>query len=335
MDKQISVNDFTIERQCEFKGRSYLVRDNGAILRNPKIEGRVSKLDNQWTFGRKNSKTGYMMLSNVRVHQIVATAFHGEAPEENMVIDHKDTNRCNNRPDNLAWVTRLENVLNNPITRKRIAIKCGSVENFLNNPANYRNKFGEPNLSWMCTVSRKDATNCKRNLERWAKVDNNMSQLQGKGLGDWIFKDEEASNNDSFNTIWNKKTYGLKESLTENAMQQNWKITTEFPLCPKNASKNALKDYLNKIHEGKLFCKNDVYESIAYISELSEDNNILAVITSSNNVKKYSLTTVTFDNGKYIHYNKGSFFEEIGAIKYMTLELGKDWTGGDVFDDQC
>ena len=58
-----------------------------------------------------------MMIAGVRVHQIVATAFHGPAPAENLVVDHKDNNKCNNRPSNLHWVTRLENALNNPITR--------------------------------------------------------------------------------------------------------------------------------------------------------------------------------------------------------------------------
>ena len=63
-----------------------------------------------------------MLWGGVRVHQIVATAFHGSPEDQNMVIDHIDTNRCNNRPENLRWVTRLENVLNNPVTRKRITL---------------------------------------------------------------------------------------------------------------------------------------------------------------------------------------------------------------------
>jgi hypothetical protein len=31
----------------------------------------------------------------------------------------------------------------------------------------------------------------------------------------------------------------------------------------------------------------------------------------------------------------GSFFDENGAKKYFTLAQGKEWTGGDVFDDYC
>ncbi len=62
------------------------------------------------------------------------------------------------------------------------------------------------------------------------------------------------------------------------------------------------------------------------------------MITTSDTVKGgsgFCLTSITFENGKFIHTSEGSFFEEIGAEKYMTLALGREWTGGDVFDDYC
>lgn len=64
-------------RECDFKERHYSVRDNGAIYRHPKKDCKPSKLDCTWTFGNKDNKTGYMLYGRVRVHQIVATAFHG------------------------------------------------------------------------------------------------------------------------------------------------------------------------------------------------------------------------------------------------------------------
>lgn len=68
---------FDREMQCEYKDRQYLVRDNGSILRLPKPNSRLSKWDNVWTFGTKDERTGYMILTgNIRVHQVVATAFH-------------------------------------------------------------------------------------------------------------------------------------------------------------------------------------------------------------------------------------------------------------------
>lgn len=45
-----------------------------------------------------------------KVHQIVAMAFHGHVPNGNVsVINHKDFDRKNNKPDNLEIVTSREN----------------------------------------------------------------------------------------------------------------------------------------------------------------------------------------------------------------------------------
>ena len=70
----IDINDFKEEKSCEYKGRHYLVRDNGAILRLPREGGRASKWDNVWTFGTKDEKTAYMILAGIRVHQVVCAA---------------------------------------------------------------------------------------------------------------------------------------------------------------------------------------------------------------------------------------------------------------------
>ena len=60
---------------------------------------------------------------SVPVHRLVCMAFHGEEGYINgLLVDHKDTNRANNRADNLHWVTPKEN-MNNPKTlskRKKI-----------------------------------------------------------------------------------------------------------------------------------------------------------------------------------------------------------------------
>ena len=139
-------NDFEREIICTYKKEKYSVRDNGAVLRHPRENGRVRPTDNQWTFGKSNEKTGYMEIASERVHRIVAMGFLGQPPTKKHVVDHVDTNKQNNRPDNLRWVTRLENVLLNPITVKRIEFACGcSVEEFLANPSKYRDKFQEPN----------------------------------------------------------------------------------------------------------------------------------------------------------------------------------------------
>ena len=49
----IDIDDFKKEVSCEYKGETYSVRDNGAIMRHPKKGCRVRSLDNQWTFYTK------------------------------------------------------------------------------------------------------------------------------------------------------------------------------------------------------------------------------------------------------------------------------------------
>src|SRR5437867_1878593 len=145
------------EVNCTYKDEQYSVRENGEVLRHPRVGKRPRPTDNKWTFGNPNDKTGYMEIAAVRVHRIVATAFLGIAPTKEHVVDHIDTNKRNNRPENLRWVTRLENILLNPITSKRIAIVCGSVEAFLADPSKFRGKFQQTNYNWMGTVSAQEA----------------------------------------------------------------------------------------------------------------------------------------------------------------------------------
>ena len=114
---EINVNDCQREVDCIYDDERYSVRDNGAVMRHPRAGKRPRPTDNQWTFGKPNSQNSYMYITQVRIHRIVATAFHGEPPTREHVVDHIDTNRRNNRPENLRWLTRLENALLNPITR--------------------------------------------------------------------------------------------------------------------------------------------------------------------------------------------------------------------------
>src|SRR6478609_2491960 len=141
MTKDKAIHDFNREFDCNYEEEKYSVRDNGAVLKHSLRGKKPRPTDNQWTFGKPNVKTGYMEIVSVRVHRIVATAFHGEPPSNGHVVDHIDTNKRNNRPENLRWVTRLENVLLNPITARKIEIICGSVEAFLADPSKFRDKF--------------------------------------------------------------------------------------------------------------------------------------------------------------------------------------------------
>ena len=347
----VNINVFNEEKSCEYKGRQYQVRDNGAILRLQKEGCRVSKWDNKWTFGTKDEKTGYMILSGIRVHQVVCTAFHGPEPEPHMVVDHIDINRCNNRPENLRWLTRIENALNNPVTRKKIAFLCGgSIEPFLENPAILRDKALSSDVSWMKTVTKEQAAACKKHMEKWAKEDSKQESL-GKGIGDWIFSDKEMSEA----TRWNRKLfalqrakieemnrreyekqYGLKDSLTPGAKQFEWKIPAEFLSCPQEGEERTLQAYLNNLQPGNAFCRTQYGTSSLLEAGYNQQEDAIFVLTKGgNSMKPWALSKITLVDGCFVHSNEGSFFQEDGGQKFFTLAMGREWDGGEVFDELC
>jgi len=328
--EQLDLNQFEKEVTCTYKNETYGVRDNGAVFRHPRVGNRLRKYDYQWTFGKPNDKTGYMTIASVRVHRIVATAFHGLPPTKEHVVDHIDTNRRNNRPDNLRWVTRLENALLNPITAKRIAIICGSIEAFLADPAKYRDLFPEPNYKWMCTVGKKEARNSLERLNVWAKSDKLPS---GGSLGDWIFERSNLQSRYSTAEVFPE----IVNAITPNAIQRIWRIPSEFPCCPQELNGKPLVAYFENLQLGSVFCRNDVYSSMVLKFAISDDQQSLYVISESSEendaVKPWTLAKITYENGLLVHTSLGSFFSKEGADKQFCLVQGLEWTGGDSIDD--
>src|SRR5690606_33264684 len=293
------LDTYTCIIECKYKNEHYSVRDNGAVLRHSPINKRPRPTDNNWTFGKLNIRTGYLEIASVRIHRIVATAFHGEAPTSEHVVDHIDTNKQNNRPENLRWVTRLENVLLNPITAKRIEIICGSIEAFLANPSMFRDKFQNPDYKWMTTVSTEEAQISKGKLLDWAESD---KSLQGGSLGIWIFNrgiSDQAPD-------YVEEELEFVNSLTPYAIQiaRNWKTPSEFPCCPKTLNHTPIADYLSNIKAGKIFSQNQYTSSIIEHFAISADKKKLWIMCKSgdeNPLKPYSLAEITYQNNVFVH----------------------------------
>lgn len=318
--------------ECVYKDEKYSVRDNGSVLRHCREGKRVRPTDNQWTFGKPNDKTGYMEIASVRVHRIVATAFHGEPPTKEHVVDHIDTNKQNNRPENLRWVTRLENVLLNPITAKRIALICGSVEEFLADPSKFRDKFQEPNYEWMCTVNAEEAQISLKRMLAWAASD---KQPSGGSLDEWIFNRTTAQ---TYSTATILEEPDTIPSLTLGATQRNWRTPTEFPYTPQASGDSSLIAYAENIKTGEVFCHNEYSTSLVVSCGFSEDRQSFYVMTESSKkedaVKPYALVKITYENGLFVH-SGCTFFSKEGAEKQFTLAQGLEWSGGDSIDDYC
>ena len=185
------INDYREEKSCIYKGEEYLVRDNGAVLRKSRPNQRTRKHDDMWTFGVKNEDNGYSFFfsSNHRIHQIVATAFHGAPPSKEYIVDHIDTNRQNNRPHNLRWITKEENILNNEITRRKIEYRTGvSAEEFLKNPEKYRDSFKDSNIGHMRPVNEAEEIAYSINIQKLGKGTRPPINKNPSNLENWIYK---------------------------------------------------------------------------------------------------------------------------------------------------
>ena len=186
------LDQFDKELEVEYRGEMYRVRDNGSVCRHCRQGKRKRPLDEIWTFGKPSTFTGYMHIGTEVVHRIVATAFYGEQPSEKHIVDHIDTNRRNNRVENLRWITRLDNLLQNPITLRRITFAYGSLDEFFKDPGAPLYPKAIKNFDWMRTVSREEAQESRERLLRWAESD---QAPKGGVLGEWIYgavRDEQV-----------------------------------------------------------------------------------------------------------------------------------------------
>lgn len=346
MKEEYLLSKYTAIRECLYKNEHYSVRDNGAVFRHAREGKRKRKDDDIWTFGKPNETTGYMEIAGQRVHRIVAYAFLGEPPTPLHVVDHIDTNRRNNRPENLRWLTRLENALNNPITRARIENICGSIEAFLANPSILReHERIDPNFSWMRAVSPEEAQASLERLTNWAKK---KPMPQNGSIGEWIFTPQQKWNgrmNGKQEYEWDlqdvpyekpimNESNNLTESLTANAVQRYWHTPTEFPLCPSEIEDKPLSAYLNNLKKGAVVTKNQYATHFIDNFALCNDNRLVISAHADEGPKKFSIIAITFEEGKYVHEGT-TYFEERGAQKALILAQGLEWNGEDGFDDYC
>lgn len=324
---QYLLEQYDREVAVKYKGEDYLVRDNGAVHRISRQGKRKRKLDEVWTFGNPCKSTGYMTFSSERVHRIVATGFHGEPLSKQHVVDHIDTNRRNNRPNNLRWLTKLENVLLNPITARNIEEIYGSIENFFKNPGKPQNGVLPKNYDWMRTVSEEEAKACREKLLEWS---NSNKKPSGNGKGEWLYlpKEEAAIN----------KVRILK-SKTYMATQRAWFVPTKFPQCPDCLDNNPLESYLNNLEKDCIFATNKAMTARIDQAETNDSDVCLSVICygDKGSVKGYAVTKVYILDGKFCHEGSGTFFTIEGAKKQHYRNLGRNMDDiiGECIDDYC
>ena len=331
------LNDYVEVRDCDYKGEHYSVRDNGAILRHPRVEGRIRRNDNVWTFGKQDRKTAYMLLGTHRIHIIVATAFLGKRDSKVYVVDHIDTNRSNNRVENLRWFTRLENALNNPITRKRIEICCGGdIQKFIDDPSCLRvDDEKVHDISWMRTVSPEEAKTAMENLMRWAETSpssNNLElQIRDKN---WMFKKNGNTQLGHLKTNTKESENRLcKESMPTDKVHDFPMI--EYLLQP-NENNVDLEVYFSILVPGKEFSKTKWGCCNVLDAMISKDKSSIGVaVTMPSPLKPFAAFKIHCVEGKVVHDFLHTCFEKNGALQRMTEAAGEIWTGPDSIDNYC
>ena len=114
-----------------------MASSHGRIMRTPHEKpmphgnNRVYRSDP--TFGcirRSGRKTSYLYfgyiyrgIGNLKVHRIVCEAFHGPSPDPAWYVIHINENALDNRPENLRWGPRKEN-MNMAGFRKKCSVSC-------------------------------------------------------------------------------------------------------------------------------------------------------------------------------------------------------------------
>ena len=318
-------------KECDFKGRHYSVRDNGAVYRHQKDNSRPAPLDNVWTFGTKDSSSGYMMIAGVRVHQIVATAFHGPAPAQNLVVDHIDNNKCNNRPSNLHWVTRLENALNNPITRAKIELVCGSIEAFIENPSILSgHEKTYPPFTWMRAVTVEEAKISHEKWLKWSQKPIEERKSKGGIAGEWLYEntthvqaaDSQIKRKERYENPWARKVREYNEAYESlDSTPEGFRIweialvdrTEEsiFPLAPMFTigEEDVITKYHNSLILGQDFLLSRYFKTVFKDVVYFEEQNKLRVLSERINAQRTPLYIfeIWADYSKIYHKFVGSY----------------------------
>lgn len=321
------LDQYDREITVTYKDEDYLVRDNGAVYRKCRPGKIKRKLDEVWTFGKETSSNSYLYISGVRVHRIVATAFHGEPPEPEYVVDHIDTNCRNNRSENLRWLSRLENALKNPVTRKKIEYLCGSIEAFLKNPSMLNDLRCDPNTRWMRTVTAEEARNCKDRMSVWANTDKKTTQsthtINRKGsFEERVYKPLQKWE------VGLGREPGLEMALTPWCAQYMWRANAYFPCCPSDFGTDPVEDYFQNLKCGVILAYSDyddlcpkiiVHESVI----LKKDSSILVLSKTEECI--WSIVGIELDKKSrhFIHFILGSYFSKDHAFKEFCSKNGQ------------
>ena len=151
----------------------------------------------------------------------------------------------------------------------------------------------------MRNVSQSEAEYSRQRMLSWAASEKTST---GGRLGDWIFGRVQETVAEPVEELVASKTVG--------ALQRNWRVPAEFPLCPDTAAEQPLKEYLFRLVKGAVAVISPWGETkVGDVAMTGGDSAIyLLGEHGEDSIKPWSISKITFEKGMFVHESQGTFF---------------------------
>jgi hypothetical protein len=186
---------------------------------------------------------------------------------------------------------------------------------------------GDPNFSWMRTVSKEEAQHAKMRMDLWVRQD------QGERKSARVLAHRVGSDDSRFRPLqkWEaglKGEPGLDFSLTPWCAQFMWGPPVYFPCCPQDSAPDSVGTYFENIRIGDVFAFNedDLFPRLTvYKKVLNAEERTVCVLCSRDDNAWAVVGLYLNEKAHFIHFHIGSFKSKEEAKSVLEgLEKPKD-----------